>query len=359
MSIRPVLLLAFATACTAPVDDVEGGSAARVVDEGSAEAAGILALLNDAGTTEVVLDVDAGLDSRAARGLIHHRNGPDRFYGTADDDAFDTIAEVDSVYYVGDSAITLLLIHADVGGWIPSETDVIGVFEGVEFTVEESAWTLQLANEATEQDLDDTVALDARAARGIVAARPIDTMDELAAASYVGASAMQRLKAAALDRYGIPRVGEGETCSASVNCDVGFVCMGITLWDEGMCVSDDLAGTFTNGGWGSIPDGMASGMGAGVYVDGLASVPVDIIVNLDVYHADKSQLVVTLTDPNGASQVIWDREANPSSTVVVPGGEISRDDQVNGEWVLNVADVVKGTEGTLGTWSLYIVSRWD
>lgn len=45
--------------------------------------------------------IAAGVNTRAARNLAKHRDGSDKLFGTADDNPYDTIAEVDAVAYVG------------------------------------------------------------------------------------------------------------------------------------------------------------------------------------------------------------------------------------------------------------------
>ena len=99
MSRFTLSVLFLAAACTNPIQLDEGSYERRA--ESTPEAFGVLALLNDANTTLDILDDNAALDSRAARSLIAHRNGPDRTYLTADDNRFDSMAEVDDQYYVG------------------------------------------------------------------------------------------------------------------------------------------------------------------------------------------------------------------------------------------------------------------
>ncbi len=60
----------------------------------------IAVMANDPATTADTL-VAAGVASRAARGIIAHRDGPDGVAGTADDDRFDSAQEVDDIAYVG------------------------------------------------------------------------------------------------------------------------------------------------------------------------------------------------------------------------------------------------------------------
>jgi hypothetical protein len=57
------------------------------------------------------LDVDAAIDVRAAENIVAHRNGPDLVPGTADDDPFGTVAELDAVPYVGKATMVKLLVY--------------------------------------------------------------------------------------------------------------------------------------------------------------------------------------------------------------------------------------------------------
>lgn len=66
---------------------------------GECEATKVLELLNR-GTTADELHA-AGVHTRAANELAEHRDGADATFGTADDDLYDTIDEVDEVAYVG------------------------------------------------------------------------------------------------------------------------------------------------------------------------------------------------------------------------------------------------------------------
>lgn len=153
------------------------------------EVARILAFLNDCGTTLSLLDDDVGLDADAAENLVSHRDGDDDTCGTGDDALYVTLDEVDAVTQVGDQTILQILQWLQDG-----EIDPGGTWEGVDFTEEQIAVVLEIANEATFDQLDVDVALDADAARNIVDARPIADMDALAAVPEVGASSLQKLK---------------------------------------------------------------------------------------------------------------------------------------------------------------------
>jgi hypothetical protein len=323
--------------------------------ESSAESFATLAFLNDSGTTEALLDDDVGLDVRAARSLIAHRDGPDRVFGTADDDLFDSLAEVDDQYYVGASAIEKIADYADLLGFTPGGSDVVGSWDGVNFTLDEALLTLELANEADTEELDDTVGLDRRAVKGIVRARPIADMNELADAYYVGTSALESLR-----DYVSAQLGAGpfESCASTSDCADGLVCLGEIAYGTGLfCVDDSMYGTFTFDEQTVIPDDGQSVLTTSVDVQGLATVPVDVVLTLDIDHPRKSDLVVTIDNFLGYSAVVWDREANPSSEIVVRA--FPSDDAVNGEYRVHVQDVVTGEQGVLRGWSLFIVSNFD
>ena len=160
---------------------------------GTPDELALLRFLNDASTTQSILDVQVALDSRAATNLIAHRNGPDGMLGTADDDLFDSSAEVDAVPYVGASAMAKLTAYADAGGWV-QDGELFGTFDGVPFTVAQARATIAFVNSATSDTLHTTVKLDARAVTSIVAARPIATLARLAGLYYVGTSALTKIE---------------------------------------------------------------------------------------------------------------------------------------------------------------------
>jgi len=100
--------------------DENGGGANGPIDlsEGTPAAFAVLDLVNDPLTDVVRLDVQAGLDSRAALNIIAHRDGPDERLGTTDDDLFDSIAELDAVSYVGVVALEKLAAFSIANGYL-------------------------------------------------------------------------------------------------------------------------------------------------------------------------------------------------------------------------------------------------
>ncbi len=352
-----LVLVVTSAACVTEPGDV--GSSESAIVENTPEAFGVLRLLADRTTTLAVLDDSVPLDRRAAENLIAHRDGADGVFGTADDDAFDTIAEVDTIPYVGPVALERLRAYAVDHGFVPAGTDVLGVFDDVAFTFDEAVATLDLVNTASFDELDVDVPLDRRAATNIVAARPIASMPALAAVSYVGPSAMLDLREYPKSQVPTGTAPVGQECSAHSDCVTGL-CAGMLmpgLAPNGFCMPQDTAGTFSTSSSMAITDDGQSVIST-IPVQGLLTVPLDVIVDLDISHPRKQDLVVVLHQPGGADAVLWNHEADPPSHIVAPRG-IEGDNMVNGDWKLEITDTVSGEQGTLVGWSMWISSNWD
>ncbi len=99
-------------------DAFPSGKADGGIDEGSPEAAGVLRLVNDRNETAASLKSGARVTSRVANNIVTHRDGADGQAGTADDDAFDTLAELDAIPYVGPATLNALVERARELGYI-------------------------------------------------------------------------------------------------------------------------------------------------------------------------------------------------------------------------------------------------
>lgn len=100
------------------IDDVAGGKADGFgVTDG--EARGILRVANEVSRDDLI--DKAKVSARGARGIDDHRVGGDGIAGTADDDAFDTLDELDTVPYVGTRAFHRLLAYARRLGWVDED----------------------------------------------------------------------------------------------------------------------------------------------------------------------------------------------------------------------------------------------
>ena len=153
------------------------------------DAQAVLAFLNGPDATERVLVDEVRVQPRAARNIVGHVRGRDGVLGNADDDRLGSVAELDAISAVGPATIATIEAYVRARGYQPDF-----VIEGVPFTLAEATAVLELANSATQALLDDDVGLDARAARAIVAARPIATIQILADVSYVSATALNRMR---------------------------------------------------------------------------------------------------------------------------------------------------------------------
>ena len=89
-------------------------------------------------------------------------------------------------------AAAIFLATACGGGAEPGSTTSASTEIPLDGTCEAGAM-LELVNSASLEVLDDDVALDSRAAENIVEARPLATITELDAVSYVGPYALRKI----------------------------------------------------------------------------------------------------------------------------------------------------------------------
>ncbi len=239
--------------CVNPPNDGDGGPDGTFVhgiENGGYAALGILAAANTLAFE--TLDVDAALDVRAARSIVADR-------------PFSDLAGLDTAGYVGAGAFELLLTYADGAGITPACGDgrlqpgletcddgngrdgdgcsaacaiepghgedgaldtprVNGVHEGSYAAL----GILAVANTTDFDTLDVAIALDVRAARGIVSARGSNGFSDLAALDavpFVGDAAFTHLLTWAHDHALVPRCGDGivqpvqEGCDGTPGCD--------------------------------------------------------------------------------------------------------------------------------------------
>ncbi len=105
-----------------PSAALTGGKADTAgIVEGSQEALGVLKVANETDLATLKTPVNAGgagLDARAAENIVAYRIGDDGKPNTADDQLFDTLAELDAVPYVAASSFSQLLAYARVKGYV-------------------------------------------------------------------------------------------------------------------------------------------------------------------------------------------------------------------------------------------------
>jgi DNA uptake protein ComE-like DNA-binding protein len=165
-----------------------GSNSAAAVSLPPADAQRILDFVNYPGTDDALLNGAVGLDSRAAQNIIKARNGADGVAPSADDHLFTTIAELDAISYVADSAFKKLQSYSAAHPAPAGET-----VEGVSFAGWESQAVVWGVNQASQADLD--ALMDSRAAAGLSAKRPFTTVAQMGPVAYVGAAALGKLRA--------------------------------------------------------------------------------------------------------------------------------------------------------------------
>lgn len=121
------LLAVLALAATAAVGcseeepfDSDESDVTEVIPETSSEGQALRAMLNDPATTKDVL-TKGKITSAVATALLAHRNGPDGILFTADDDAYDTVREVDAIKGIGEATLKKLLGLATSRGYVAAE----------------------------------------------------------------------------------------------------------------------------------------------------------------------------------------------------------------------------------------------
>lgn len=149
----------------------------------------LLTFLNDPQTSFEVLDAKVGLDSRAARQIVAHRDGPDWQPLTADDNPIDSMEELEAIDRVGPGTIWELeqWIDAPSEGW---------VVEGVAFTDRQAELVVDWTNSAEDWEIDD-LAIQDRAVDTLLAERPYSHVLDLAEGEGIGSMALTELRDAA------------------------------------------------------------------------------------------------------------------------------------------------------------------
>ncbi|NOJ82356.1 hypothetical protein HNV28_29195 [Myxococcus xanthus] len=371
------------------------GTQAQALATGTPAAEGVLSFLNDSSLSYTVLDLEVPLDAPAAQALIDFREGPDGVLHTGDDRRFVSIEQVDAVPYVGPAALAALEAYAKGTGRVELPVDGhVGTFHGVAFNVAEARRAILAANTESASNLETVFGIPAAAVQSLVAARPILHMVQLSRLANVDAVTMGQLKAHTQQAaegdpctgpgicqpglvcegrpgdgsspYGrcvdtSPLAGNGDVCSRFVACpSAELICIGLASgWVEGYCAPAWMGASFTE--YSDLRLQSTSPLlTAPLVVVGLATVPMDINVELDIVHTAPHRLVLTLEDPGGETALLWDgpNEGTPPSRIVVTRG-IPRDGSINGQWKLHVANPSGVGSGTLRSWTLKLTSRYD
>lgn len=155
-----------------------------------------------------------------------------------------------------------------------------------------------------------------------------------------------------IDTSSIP--GEGQGCDITNDCGDGLVCI------ANMCSPQWMQDTFSQTQAVSIPE--AGVISDAMQVSCLATVPVDVRLDLHIEHPNPSELKIWITDPTeDITTVLFDHGAVDGTTLELTDQMVGHtgDIEVNAPWTLTIEDDVSGQGGTLVEWSLDISSRYD
>ena len=150
--------------------------------------------------------------------------------------------------------------------------------------------------------------------------------------------------------------GQGELCSSEGTCGEGLECIG------DYCSPAWMVGEFSRAPDLVIPDGDTAGVVDAMLIRCLATVAVDVTLDLRIEHPRIGDLVVTMADVSGdIITVLHDRTGGDADVLELTGVTINQsgDEYVNGYWPLTVKDTVTGETGKLVSWTLHVTSRWD
>jgi subtilisin-like proprotein convertase family protein len=142
----------------------------------------------------------------------------------------------------------------------------------------------------------------------------------------------------------------------------GLACSGAALSGNGICLPAWMRGRFSTKPSQSIPDDSAAGTDVSLLAYGLATVDMDVRIDLHVSHPRPSDLRITLTNPADNEVLVFDGASSTASEIYLRGQALmgfSGDESVNGVWRLRVVDRVGGQSGTIEDFGLEIGSRWD
>lgn len=291
---------------------------------------------------------------------------------------------------------------SEIAGVCRHDSELLGVYSGVTFTVGDADATLALVNLGGDALLTADVGLTSRAVENIVAARPIATVPALADVPQVGPVSLERARDFARANPAViaalitPPVtggcassaecGEGEVCAVypaywsaeGVNecrtadsltqahhdclhadplCAEGYICVGL-IYNErwgGMCSPAWMA---TEVDLGTIIVAAGAERTVDFTISGLASVPVDAAFDFET-SATNVQATLTLGNPYETVVPVWPHAWFPGAPLAgrhlffTPG-----DEAVNGSWRLRVHNAGDSAL-VIDRARLFITSRWD
>lgn len=195
--------------------------------------------------------------------------------------------------------------------------------------------------------------------------RPCSSDDQCAEGIRCNGIAEQTGRGLCVNTAGDDDPAEGSPCSAAGGpaCPLGsgLICAGLTREEEGLCLPAWMRRKVEAAPQIPIePDAPTTSL---IVMSGLATVDMDVAIELSLSHADSGSFRITLSNPATAEVVVFDGSSpGPVLDLAMPVHGFSGDEQVNGAWTLTVTDRTPGAgaaNATLDRWSLLVGSRWD
>lgn len=154
---------------------------------------------------------------------------------------------------------------------------------------------------------------------------------------------------------------ESQTCALDTPCGPGLLCGLISQVDLGICMESVQLGSFAGTGVGAIPDGRPVGLQVEFEVSGIATVPIDVLITLDLDHPRPEDLYIVLTAPSGAQGEVWGLGSHAGGAFhlrrAVAG--FPADEFLGGTWTLYVNDPILQQAGSVTSATLELMSQWD
>lgn len=150
-----------------------------------------------------------------------------------------------------------------------------------------------------------------------------------------------------------PVAKDGDSCAMPIDCGPDAYCTA-----AGFCISPWKTGVFHDIAYAPLVDG--GDLTRTLTVKGLATVPVNGVMDLVIRHSNSAELTVTLINPGGTEIPVFN--GNPSgqdlelTEMAIP---VPSDETINGDWTLRIRDANGGDTGWLSHWSIFLTSRWD
>lgn len=163
-----------------------------------------------------------------------------------------------------------------------------------------------------------------------------------------------------------------DSCESDDDCpfEAGLTCNGDSFGGGfGTCREIWTNTTLTNEAFQDIPDGDGESLVTSVTAYGLATVPEDAVIEIEIEHDDFSQLRIEVDDAGSEDFLPIFNGAVESNLAMLDktSGFLrlrrnvphSGDDEVNGTWTLRITDDTPGGDGTIFGWTLHLSSRMD